>query len=163
MELALSAARSDCDRQDRPRAAIYAHGGEPPEPGARMRRADSRVRKRSGAGIKRTLTEGEGFEPSVPVDPGQRFSRRSALGPENWPERRYPSFLSRARDRFAIERGVFATFETPPRARVTKPRVPIATRRGGSWSPTRRTIFGGDGCNGSTPNGLASRLAKTRG
>src|SRR5829696_7820992 len=70
MELALSAARSDCDRQDRPRAAIYAHGGEPPEPGARMRRADSRVRKRGGAGIKRTLTEGEGFEPSVPVDPG---------------------------------------------------------------------------------------------
>ena len=25
--------------------------------------------------IKRTLAEGEGFEPSVPVDPGQRFSR----------------------------------------------------------------------------------------
>src|SRR5829696_4441381 len=79
MELALSAARSDCDRQDRPPAAISVHGGEPAEPGARMTRADSRSESGVVQGLSGPERRGRDSNPRWTNQAHNGFRDRSTM------------------------------------------------------------------------------------
>ena len=68
-------ARSGCDRQDRRLAGKPGDGGEGAAPDRSHGQRRIALEKHLRAGIKGALAEGEGFEPPVPVIPGQRFSR----------------------------------------------------------------------------------------
>ena len=125
------------------RSAGSAAGGDlrprrrAPEPGARMRRADSRVRKRGDAGIKRTLTEGEGSNPRSrwTRDNGFQDDRRSSGESPNcrgFESEGWPSAIGSRSSRRVL--GVLGDAQRV-RARVTTSRVAGSHFARGGFGP----------------------------